>query len=51
MKITLYTISHNEQLILPHLLNYYSTIVDKIIVYDNESTDDTLKILSEYKGD
>jgi len=50
MKITLYTICHNEQLILPHVLNYYSTIVDKIVVYDNESTDDTLKILNEYKG-
>lgn len=51
MKITLYIVCHNEQLILPHLLNYYSTIVDKIVVYDNESTDDTLKILNEYKGD
>lgn len=51
MKITLYIICNNEQLILPHLLNYYSTIVDKIVVYDNESTDDTLKILNGYKGD
>lgn len=50
MKITLYIVCYNEQLILPHLLNYYSTIVDKIVVYDNESTDDTLKILNEYKG-
>ncbi len=50
MKITLYIICYNEQLILPHLLNYYSTIVDKIVVYDNESTDNTLKILNEYKG-
>jgi glycosyltransferase involved in cell wall biosynthesis len=50
VKITLYIICYNEQLILPHLLNYYSTIVDKIVVYDNESTDNTLKILNEYKG-
>lgn len=47
MKFEAYIICWNEAAVLPHILNYWRlTSVDKLVVYDNHSTDDTLKILS-----
>ena len=50
MKITLYTFCYNEKEILPYFLNHYSKIVDKIVVYDNQSTDSSIEILKSFKG-
>jgi hypothetical protein len=50
MRITLYTICYNEQEMLPYFLNHYSKIVDKIVVYENNSTDDSRKILDSFTG-
>lgn len=50
MKITLYTFCYNEKDILPYFLNHYSKIVDKIVVYDNQSTDSSIDILKSFKG-
>ncbi len=44
MKIHLYTLCWNEEVILPHFLKHYS-FVDKMIVYDNQSDDRSLEIL------
>ena len=49
MKITLYTICYNEQEMLPYFLNHYSKMVDKIVVYDNYSTDNSRQILESFK--
>lgn len=47
--LTLYTITYNEQLVLPHFIKWYrSRFADcKIVVYDNESTDNTEQIAME----
>ena len=50
MKIHAYVICKNEELIMPHLLNYYSQFCQKITFYDNESTDNTINIINEFSG-
>lgn len=49
MRITLYTFLYNEEEILPYFLKHYSTMVDKIVVYDNKSTDNSIQILKDWK--
>ena len=48
MKIHAYVICKNEELIMPHLLNYYSRFCQKITFYDNESTDNTINIINNF---
>ena len=43
-----YAISWNEEIILPYFLRYYSDFCDKIVIYDNESTDRTPEIVKSY---
>lgn len=50
MKIHAYVICKNEELILPHLLNYYSKFCQKITFYDNESTDNTVNIINDFNA-
>lgn len=44
--ITIYTICYNEEMVLPHFIKWYRSRFDncRIVVYDNESTDDTVEI-------
>lgn len=44
--LTLYTITYNEELVLPHFIKWYRSRFPncKIVVYDNESTDNTEQI-------
>ncbi len=49
VKIWLYTICWNEEEIIPFFLAHYLPLVDKIIVYDNESDDASVAILSKYQ--
>lgn len=49
MTITLYTFLYNEEKILPYFLKHYSQYVNKIIVYDNNSTDSSIQILNDWK--
>jgi glycosyltransferase involved in cell wall biosynthesis len=49
MNITLYTFLYNEQEILPYFLKHYSQYVNKIVVYDNNSTDRSIQILNDWK--
>lgn len=45
--IHVYTVCWNEEKFLPFFLEHYGSFCEKIIVYDNESTDSTLDILSQ----
>ena len=45
--IHVYSVCWNEEKFLPFYLKHYSSFAEKIIVYDNESTDNTLKILKQ----
>lgn len=46
VKIYLYTLCFNEEFIIPYFLQHYA-YVDKIFVYDNGSTDQSLALLSQ----
>tara|TARA_R110002020_G_scaffold474816_1_gene707610 strand:- start:56614 stop:57924 length:1311 start_codon:yes stop_codon:yes gene_type:complete len=46
MKIKVYAICWNEQIIAPHFLKHYKKITDDITIYDNNSTDKTCEILA-----
>jgi len=49
MTINLYTFLYNEEHILPYFLKHYSQYVNKIVVYNNQSTDNSVKILNDWK--
>lgn len=44
MIIHAYTLVKNEEVMIPFYLNHYSKIANKIIIYDNGSTDKTIDI-------
>jgi glycosyltransferase involved in cell wall biosynthesis len=44
VKISVYTVCFNEELMLPHFLNHYSSVADRIVVYDNQSTDSSVTL-------
>lgn len=46
-RIHLYTICKDEEKLATHYLNYYSPIVERIVIFDNFSTDNTIHILSQ----
>lgn len=49
MNIEAFMLCYNEEKMIRHTLNYYSTFCNKINIYDNESTDATLSIIkNEY---
>lgn len=48
MKIRLCTLTWNEEKFLPYFLDYYSTFCDKIVIFDNYSTDKTDEIVKRY---
>lgn len=41
-------VCYNEENILPHLLRYYSTFCEKITILDNNSTDNSVKIIESF---
>jgi glycosyltransferase involved in cell wall biosynthesis len=47
--ITVYTIAYNEEMILPYFIKWYRERFPncRIVIHDNESTDDTVKIALE----
>ena len=48
MNITIYTTAYNEEKMLPFFLDHYSQFASKIVIYDNESTDDTVQIAKDH---
>lgn len=48
-KIVLYTLAYNESDIVEYSVDYWRSLgVDKVVCFDNESTDDTVEKLSKY---
>lgn len=45
--IYLYSVMYNEERLLPFFIEHYKPIVDKIIIYDNESTDNSVQIAKQ----
>jgi hypothetical protein len=45
MKIHVYTICYNEARLLPFFIRHYQQFAEKIVFYDNESTDNSKKII------
>jgi len=41
MKIAVYTLCYNETFMLPFFMQHYRPLADRIVVFDNESTDDS----------
>jgi hypothetical protein len=48
MKVHLYTILWNEEKMLPFFFRHYDPLVDHYVVYDDNSTDNTLKLLAAH---
>lgn len=49
IKIIGFTFTHNEERIVPSVMQYWERLgVDKLIVFDNLSTDNTVKMLRKY---
>ena len=48
LKLWIYTFCYNEEKILPYVIEYWKQYATKVIVYNNGSTDNSLKILSQY---
>ena len=46
MKIKVYAICWNEEIMAPYFLNHYQSITKDIVIYDNYSDDKTCDILS-----
>ena len=44
MKIDVYTMVHNEEIMMPYFLRHYGRFASKITVFDNESNDRTAEI-------
>jgi len=48
MKIRVITCCKNEEEMLPFFLQWYSRIADDIVIYDGNSTDNSLKVISQW---
>lgn len=47
MRIHVHSVCYNEERLLPYFLRYYSTIAQKIFIYDHDSTDGSRQIILE----
>lgn len=48
--IELYLLCFNEEKMILHTLNYYSRICSKIIIIDNQSSDNSIRLASDYNN-
>ncbi len=48
--VHLYALCWNEEKFLPFFLDYYSSFVNKIVIYDNYSDDNSEKIIRQFKN-
>ena len=46
MKVHLYALSWNEELIIPFFLRHYEPLVDRMVIYDDGSNDCSLELLA-----
>lgn len=50
VKACVYCTCYNEETILPFFLGHYLSFCDEVVVYDNSSTDDSVKVVNSYKN-
>ena len=50
VKVCAYTLCYNEEIILPFFLRHYLSFCDEVVVYDNGSTDNSVKIVNSFKN-
>ena len=48
MKIDVYTICWNEEIRLPYFFKHYEKFANKLVVFDNESSDSSPKLVNEH---
>ncbi len=48
MKVHLYTILWNEEEMLPFFFRHYDPLIDRYVIYDDNSTDNTLRLLAAH---
>ena len=48
LKIDVYVMVHNEEFILPYFLRHYGSFSNKIVAFEDQSTDNSRKILEAY---
>ena len=48
MKVDLFAVMYNEEFMLPYFLRHYEKFVDRIFVWNDDSTDRTLEILQSH---
>jgi len=48
-KVHTYILCYNEELILSHILDYYTEISSRIFIFDNMSSDKSMEIAARYK--
>jgi glycosyltransferase involved in cell wall biosynthesis len=46
--LIVYTVCYNEELFLPYFLRHYEKIADRIVIYDNRSTDRSAEIIKSH---
>ncbi len=47
MRVEVYAIAHNEEFIMPYFIRHYKQFCDEIIILENNSTDNTVKVAKE----
>jgi glycosyltransferase involved in cell wall biosynthesis len=50
MKIEVFAICYNEEIMLPYFLRHYSQFAERIVIYDNYSTDRSEEICRQFPG-
>ena len=50
VKVCVYTLCYNEEVILPFFLRHYLEFCDEVVVYNNGSTDNSVKIINSFKN-
>lgn len=48
IKIWVYLLCYNESAIIPFVMDYWKRFAEKVIVYDNYSTDNSVELLKKY---
>lgn len=48
VKVWAYCLVWNEEKLLPYYLKYYTSFCERVVVYDNESTDRSVEICSQF---
>ena len=51
MKINVYTLCYNEEVLIPYFFRHYGSIADRIVVYDNGSTDKSRDLVQLLGGE